>query len=83
MACISDALIGPTVRGCRNDFDFTVTFELVVLTFIPATLFCIISFARIWCLFRRPRVVRVSAFWSLKLVRFGPKPVSIPVWAWL
>lgn len=73
MACNNDAWIGPTVRGCRDDFDFTVTFELVCLTLIPASLFCITSFVRIWSLVQRPRVVQGSAIWSLKLVWSGPK----------
>ncbi|KAI0845220.1 P-loop containing nucleoside triphosphate hydrolase protein [Daldinia vernicosa] len=32
--CVNDELFGPTVRGCRGDFDFTIVFENVFFSLI-------------------------------------------------
>lgn len=39
--CESDHTFGPTVTGCRGDFDFTVKFEDIVLCLLPALVFIV------------------------------------------
>lgn len=66
--CPDDSSFGPTVRGCRDDFDFTVTFETIVLSLIPASVFVALAAARIGFLARRSRIVDAAAFQYIKLV---------------
>ncbi|OAR02077.1 hypothetical protein LLEC1_06376, partial [Akanthomyces lecanii] len=47
MSCLNDDKFGPLVAGCRDDFDFTKTFEQLALSVIPNTLFIIIVATRI------------------------------------
>lgn len=66
--CSNDLSIGPTVQGCRADFDFTIKFEKIFLSIIPATVFIGLSFPRIVWLCRKPTiVVRGKILQSVKL----------------
>jgi hypothetical protein len=57
--CLTDGSLGPAVRGCRGDFDFTLRFEHIFLA---------ISAYRIVRLSRSPRVVGGKLFQWIKLV---------------
>lgn len=61
MACLNDDAFGPAVRGCRGDFDFTLHFEQVFFTLLPASLFVVVSLARIVHLWRKR--VMVGGVW--------------------
>ncbi|KAF4870090.1 ABC transporter FUM19 [Colletotrichum siamense] len=67
MSCPNDDSIGPSVQGCRNDFDFTLKFERIFLEILPATLFIALSIPRIIILVRRPKIVGGRSFQCIKL----------------
>lgn len=67
--CLNDDSIGPGVRGCRDDFDFTLKFEKVFLSLLPASVFVAICLPRLVYLLRRPAIVRGTYFMWIKLVR--------------
>ncbi|KAF4481557.1 ABC transporter FUM19 [Colletotrichum fructicola Nara gc5] len=67
MSCPNDDSIGPSVQGCRNDFDFTLKFERIFLEILPATLFIALSIPRIIILVRRPKIVGGISFQCIKL----------------
>ena len=53
----ADAGLGPFVRGCRDDFDFTLAFELYFLSGVPSLVFIFVAAA--WSLHlsrKKPRV---------------------------
>lgn len=66
--CPGDASFGPTVRGCRGNFDFTLTFEQIFFSIIPASLFILASCTRIQRLLKRPRIAGGRISWVVKLV---------------
>ncbi|CCF34126.1 ABC transporter [Colletotrichum higginsianum] len=66
-SCPSDDSIGPSVQGCRNDFDFTLKFERIFLTILPSTLFAVLSIPRTIVLVCRPKVVGGVKFQCVKL----------------
>ncbi|KAK4246736.1 canalicular multispecific organic anion transporter 1 [Corynascus novoguineensis] len=55
--CPDDASFGPTVRGCRGDFDFTIKFEKIFFSIIPPPIFIALSLARIVYLTRKQTTV--------------------------
>ncbi|OIW32028.1 P-loop containing nucleoside triphosphate hydrolase protein [Coniochaeta ligniaria NRRL 30616] len=68
IACQNDgAVLGPTVIGCRDDFDFTVAFEESFFAIAPSACFIVLALARIWHLRRKPGVVNAPRFQILKL----------------
>ncbi|GKT79547.1 ABC transporter [Colletotrichum tofieldiae] len=67
-SCPNDNSIGPSVQGCRNDFDFTLKFERIFFTILPSTLFILLSIPRIIVLVRRPTVVGGINLQCIKLV---------------
>jgi ATP-binding cassette, subfamily C (CFTR/MRP), member 1 len=69
IACLEDDSLGPSVHGCRDDFDFTLAFEKVFFSLIPASLFIAIALARIALLVRRPQIVDGALLRYVKLVR--------------
>jgi hypothetical protein len=78
--CLDDESLGPNVHGCRDDFDFTLQFEKIFLSILPASIFTASSLARIILLSQRPAIVRGVFFQSLKVVSLvdssaGPKDV--------
>lgn len=69
--CPDDVLFGPTVdHGCRGDFDFTIKFEKIFFSLIPAAIFVALSLTRVLYLTRQPTVVAGTAFKYAKLVGF-------------
>lgn len=68
-ACLNDESFGPVVKGCRDDFDFTLRFQHIVLAIVPATLFLALSIPRSIWLSQQPRIVSGVAFQFVKLVR--------------
>jgi hypothetical protein len=67
-SCASDATFGPAVEGCRDDFDFTLTFERIFLSLVPASLFVAMSVARSLWLIRKPTIVEGHALRAVKVV---------------
>lgn len=67
--CLNDDTLGPVVKGCRNDFDFTINFELVFFSLVPSSIFIGLSILRCAQLFKRPKVVDTGILLPLKLVR--------------
>ncbi|KAF2788594.1 hypothetical protein K505DRAFT_366344 [Melanomma pulvis-pyrius CBS 109.77] len=65
--CLNDNSFGPVVEGCRDDFDFTIKFELIFFSLIPTSLFIVLAAVRISYLSQRPRIVGSVAFQVLKL----------------
>lgn len=55
--CLNDDTFGPTVQGCRGDFDFTQKFERIVLSIIPGAVFVALALARIAVLSQQRRLV--------------------------
>ncbi|KAJ3490459.1 hypothetical protein NLG97_g5781 [Lecanicillium saksenae] len=54
MGCLNDDRLGPLVTGCRDDFDFTKTFEQLFLSIAPSILFLLVAATRLWKLARAP-----------------------------
>ncbi|KAF6830211.1 ABC transporter [Colletotrichum plurivorum] len=67
-SCINDDTLGPFVRGCRDDFDFTLLFEHVVLTIVPAAIFVVAASARFLHLLGKKKVATAPKFQWLKLL---------------
>ncbi|PNP83731.1 hypothetical protein FNYG_02948 [Fusarium nygamai] len=72
-ACLNDGSLGPAVRGCRGNFDFTVAFEDFVFVIAPAAVFVCLGFFRILTLCRRrpPLVSASAAQWSKLVLAIG------------
>ncbi|PVH82350.1 ATPase-like protein [Cadophora sp. DSE1049] len=66
--CRDDQSFGPDVRGCRDDFDFTVRFENIFFALVPSSVFVACSLIRIVSLLRNPRVLQSRVFASCKLL---------------
>ncbi|KAM7216440.1 canalicular multispecific organic anion transporter 1 [Rhypophila decipiens] len=56
-SCLNDEALGPAVQGCRGDFDFTIKFESIFLSMIPAAIFTAVSLPRIVHLNRQPAII--------------------------
>ncbi|KAI1148901.1 P-loop containing nucleoside triphosphate hydrolase protein [Nemania diffusa] len=69
--CNDDNSFGPGVSGCRDNFDFTVKFELLFFSVVPAALFIILAAWRIALLIRKPSIVHAPKLRFLKLVGIG------------
>lgn len=67
--CLNDESLGPAVEGCRGDFDFTIKFEKIFLSMIPASIFIAASLPRIVHLKRQPTIVGGALLRIAKLVR--------------
>ncbi|KAJ5951885.1 uncharacterized protein N7479_010298 [Penicillium vulpinum] len=65
--CVDDVSFGPTVKGCRGNFDFTLKFEKIILSILPSALFIALSVPRGIYLARRPVTVRGATFRFTKL----------------
>lgn len=66
----AESAFGPIVQGCRNDFDFTLTFEQAVFTIGPSAVFVLASAVRLpYLFFRRERLIEANTFKWLKVVR--------------
>lgn len=66
--CNSDESFGPGVSGCRDEFDFTITFELIFLSALPSASFIILSLWRSFILSSRPTIVHAPILQLVKLV---------------
>ncbi|KAB5582941.1 ABC transporter [Coniochaeta sp. 2T2.1] len=69
--CLNDAAFGPAVQGCRDDFDFTLRFEKIFLSTLPAAVFIALSIPRIVFLIRRPKIAGGLAWQVVKQVRLA------------
>ncbi|KAI0879864.1 P-loop containing nucleoside triphosphate hydrolase protein [Annulohypoxylon maeteangense] len=65
--CPSDESFGPTVQGCRDDFDFTIMFEKIFFTLIPTAVFIAICLPRATFLARKPTIVAICIYAVLQL----------------
>ncbi|KAK0739438.1 hypothetical protein B0T21DRAFT_142373 [Apiosordaria backusii] len=66
-SCIDDDSFGPSVQGCRGDFDFTLKFEKIFFAIIPTAIFVALSLPRIAYLYRKPDIISGFILRSLKL----------------
>ncbi|KAK2755917.1 hypothetical protein FQN54_005713 [Arachnomyces sp. PD_36] len=66
--CSNDESFGPGVVGCRDGFDFTILFELVFFSILPACFFIPLSLWRIIWLAQKPIVVRAPILQIGKLL---------------
>lgn len=64
----NDQSLGPSVLGCRGDFDFTVKFEQLFFSLTPSVIFIILSLWRIYLLAKRPTIVDAPLLRLVKLV---------------
>lgn len=63
---------GPTVRDCRDGFDFTVFFEQMFLAIVPSTVLVLLVPFRAYRLCRASPKARGGWFLPLKIVRNQP-----------
>ena len=69
-SCQNDSTFGPAVIGCRGNFDFTLLFEQVVLSIVPAGLFILLSIWRLTVITSCPTLIGGPQFRAAKLVRY-------------
>jgi ABC-type multidrug transport system fused ATPase/permease subunit len=67
-ACRNDESLGPGVLGCRDEFDFTIFFELVFFGLLPAGVFVPLALWRAAWLARKPVVVQAPYLQVAKLI---------------
>lgn len=72
--CLNDADIGPAVQGCRDDFDFTLRFEKIFLSTLPAAIFIALSIPRVVYLVRWPKIAGGLLWQVAKQVRCSCHP---------
>ncbi|KAK9787168.1 putative ABC multidrug transporter [Seiridium cardinale] len=65
--CSADNSIGPGVSGCRDEFDFTILFELVFFSLVPSVVFIILSIWRSILLLAKPTIVNAPILQLVKL----------------
>ncbi|KAL3422989.1 hypothetical protein PVAG01_04736 [Phlyctema vagabunda] len=63
-----DNSFGPQVEGCIRSFDFTLTFENLILSVLPSAVFILIAPVRIFTLYKRQRKVAGRRFQTSKLL---------------
>jgi ATP-binding cassette, subfamily C (CFTR/MRP), member 1 len=66
--CLDDDSFGPAIHGCRDDFDFTIKFERIFFSLVPALVFIVIALTRIVFLVRLPKIVGGLILRGIKLV---------------
>ena len=66
--CLNEDTLGPGVKGCRDDFDFTIKFEQLVFSVLPSVLLIVASIWRVRYLSTSVVVVHAPLLQSLKLV---------------
>ncbi|KAF3913539.1 hypothetical protein ABW20_dc0103218 [Dactylellina cionopaga] len=64
----ADASFGPVIKGCRDDFDFTFTFEQYIFVIAPSAVGLVLGAIRIGVLKGRKDVVRGGTLRLVKLV---------------
>ncbi|TVY83913.1 ABC transporter FUM19 [Lachnellula suecica] len=55
--CLDDGTFGPAVHECRDGFDFTIKFEKIFLSLIPASIFIALALTRTVFLLGQPKIV--------------------------
>ncbi|KAL7910446.1 P-loop containing nucleoside triphosphate hydrolase protein [Trichoderma velutinum] len=66
--CPDDASFGPSVHGCRRrDFDFTLKFESIFFSILPAAAFILLAIIRLVWLSREPVIAKGRVFQLAKL----------------
>jgi hypothetical protein len=63
-----DSVIGPSVHGCRSDFDFTLAFEQYLFSIVPSTMLLLAAPVRLAFLRRFRGKVAGNSFKYSKLV---------------
>ncbi|KAH6972083.1 ABC transporter [Ilyonectria sp. MPI-CAGE-AT-0026] len=66
--CVNDNSFGPSVQGCRGDFDFTLRFQRIFFAIIPAAVFIALTLPRIAWLAVKPRIVSGTLQQFTKLI---------------
>jgi ATP-binding cassette subfamily C (CFTR/MRP) protein 1 len=66
--CLNDDDFGPVVKGCRDDFDFTLKFELIIFSLVPSSIFVLVALLRCYQLYKRRKIVDAKLFLAAKLV---------------
>lgn len=78
--CVGDRSFGPAVEGCRDNFDFTLKFELLFFAIVPSAVFLVLAISRTIFLSREP-VVTSWRSWlfaaKLVIVPCGPEPLRL------
>jgi ATP-binding cassette subfamily C (CFTR/MRP) protein 1 len=54
--CLNDQLLGPVIKGCRGNFDFTQLFENAFLSILPSSIFLVLSVVRIANLIQKSKI---------------------------
>ncbi|KAL6901054.1 P-loop containing nucleoside triphosphate hydrolase protein [Trichoderma evansii] len=67
-ACSNDDAFGPAVKGCRGNFDFTVTFEKSILSILPSACFAILAALRLVSLSRQPHTTANILLRNVKVI---------------
>ncbi|KAJ4856963.1 ABC transporter domain-containing protein [Trichoderma breve] len=71
--CPDDASFGPSVHGCRRrDFDFTLKFESIFFSILPAAIFILLAVIRLVWLRREPVIAKGRVFQLAKLGLIAP-----------
>jgi len=68
--CLNDDSFGPTVAGCRDEFDFTIVFEQSFFSIAPSVIFVFLAAIRIFSLRRKSPVLKAHNFRAVKLVSY-------------
>lgn len=63
-----DVIIGPVVTGCRDDFDFTISFEDTFLSLVPSACFLVLALLRVIYLYDKPTIVNGRSLQGVKAV---------------
>lgn len=66
--CPKDDRIGPSVQGCRSNFDFTLFFAQTILTVVPSICLMLLGFGRMGMLARQKELVSGGMLKALKQV---------------
>jgi ATP-binding cassette subfamily C (CFTR/MRP) protein 1 len=66
--CLNDDDFGPVVKGCRDDFDFTLRFELIIFSLVPSSIFVLVALLRCFQLHKGRKIVDAKPFLAAKLV---------------
>lgn len=71
----ADNVFGPTIRGCRDNTDFTLLFEQSLFSLLPTLCFLACSVYRYLELTKRKRVLKTSIDWLI-LAKIVGHPIS-------
>jgi ATP-binding cassette subfamily C (CFTR/MRP) protein 1 len=79
-SCLDDDTFGPAVQRCRDGFDFTIKFERIFLSLIPAAIFIALALTRVVFLVSHEQIVTGPTMQRLKVVSQSQKvwDVNLP-----